>query len=186
MNCLNCNIPIKGVFLSYHLIQIIILISSFILSNDSDDNINLTSFTFNIISTVLQIILCKDILIGISFVVEFFLGLICLINFQNVNLFHKIINILNLIPCLSIWLFISGVYIYFAMLKTQEAKKIYNQNKNKIKFKILEKEYQCSICFDNINKNGYTICNNSHYFHKECISKWVEYKYDAKCPYCRE
>lgn len=44
---------------------------------------------------------------------------------------------------------------------------------------------ECSICLDDIPENYHVTqlpCN--HYFHKECITKWLETQ--AACPICRE
>ena len=40
----------------------------------------------------------------------------------------------------------------------------------------------CSICMDDCEHQ--TICN--HYFHKECLSKWLMKSKDHTCPNCRK
>jgi len=47
---------------------------------------------------------------------------------------------------------------------------------------------ECSICFENLEKNKYVIILNcNHIFHKKCITKWFSYtkkKQYNKCPIC--
>jgi hypothetical protein len=41
----------------------------------------------------------------------------------------------------------------------------------------------CPICYNDIKKDGLTISNCFHKFHRNCIYKWIKYK--ENCPICR-
>lgn len=43
--------------------------------------------------------------------------------------------------------------------------------------------HECSICFEKINKNDIEKTSCSHYYHSECIEKWLDKK--GTCPLCR-
>ena len=48
------------------------------------------------------------------------------------------------------------------------------------------KEYSCSICLDNIDKNNFCIINCGHYFCKNCLRKYIsQTKKCYECPICR-
>jgi E3 ubiquitin-protein ligase ATL41 len=46
----------------------------------------------------------------------------------------------------------------------------------------MNEEAVCSICLDNIGR-GISLPTCKHFFHKECITKWMEQA--STCPYCR-
>ena len=49
----------------------------------------------------------------------------------------------------------------------------------------LEDHKDCHIFLEKINnKIGYYICDNKHYFHQDCIEKWIIR--NKSCPICRQ
>lgn len=49
-----------------------------------------------------------------------------------------------------------------------------------------KKDYSCSICLDNIEKNNFSIINCGHYFCKDCLRKYINLKKKFyECPNCR-
>jgi len=60
------------------------------------------------------------------------------------------------------------------------------------KFKDLMKKYnhlyECPICIEQLNRDDLQFINCGHFFHKECIKKWVNSETDNhnKCPNCRK
>ena len=58
-----------------------------------------------------------------------------------------------------------------------------NKSTDSIQVVFKEELQFCSICLDNIDNNlKQTQCN--HYFHKECLNKWLNN--NNTCPNCRE
>lgn len=50
-----------------------------------------------------------------------------------------------------------------------------------------DKEYYCTVCLENINKENFCIINCGHYFCKDCLKKYINEKKDNhECPICRE
>jgi hypothetical protein len=50
-----------------------------------------------------------------------------------------------------------------------------------------DKEYYCTVCLENIDKNNFCIINCGHYFCKDCLKKYINEKKDVyECPICRE
>lgn len=48
-----------------------------------------------------------------------------------------------------------------------------------------DKEDDCPICMEKLNgKLGHLECN--HYFHEECLKKWLETSPNSNCPICRK
>ena len=45
----------------------------------------------------------------------------------------------------------------------------------------------CAICLENIKNVGYSICDNQHFYHQDCIKKWITNDHgNKKCPTCRQ
>ena len=63
----------------------------------------------------------------------------------------------------------------------------YLKNKKIKKRKIKEDELilsECSICLENYNKGDkISILSCGHYYHSECLNRWIEKK--EECPLCR-
>ena len=114
---------------------------------------------------------------------EFFLGLMSCCNWQNLNTIQKIYSIISLVPTVSIWIFISSIYIYFNYQKYQLNKEI---NRTVIIKKLkMESTSDCPICLDKIDLEGFYICSNKHVYHQDCINKWIN-SFNKSCPNCRE
>lgn len=124
----------------------------------------------------------------ICLVCEFFLGLINVGFWNSMFLNQKIYTVISLLPTILIWLIAGGIYIFYHAHRMYWLRKR-NQSPNKkiiVRKKKLLKEKVCSICFENVI-DGYHICDNNHYFHSDCIYKWIELKGNqVKCPYCRQ
>ena len=46
-------------------------------------------------------------------------------------------------------------------------------------------EEDCPICMEKLDgKLGHLECN--HYFHEECLKKWIETSPNSNCPICRK
>ena len=59
-----------------------------------------------------------------------------------------------------------------------------NYKKSKIKSIKITELNLCSICLEDNTNEAYFICNNKHYFHKDCLSEWTKNK--NNCPLCRQ
>lgn len=57
--------------------------------------------------------------------------------------------------------------------------------KPKISIEYLDIEEDCPICMEKLNgKLGHLSCN--HYFHEECLKKWIDTSPNNDCPICRK
>jgi len=154
-----------------------------------------TLLIVNILSVIITLINYNTLYDAFFLVIEFFIGLLMLGNWNSVSLIEKIIIVYNMIPVLSIWLIV-GIGCLIHGYNSRAYQRAYDRNhssasyskKNSTKINLIEldKEYQCSICYQMINNFGFSICENEHLFHQDCIKEWIKVSITANCPYCRQ
>lgn len=155
-------------------------------NNCSSFDNNCSSFNFgeiiHILHAALIIINNASFYSCICIVTEFFLGIISCCNWTNMNHIQKAYSIFSIIPTLSIWILISCIYLFFIF----ERYKVYQKINKKVIIKSMDlnKNYDCSICLSKIDNKGFYTCSNKHYFHQDCLQKWINL--NKTCPYCRE
>ena len=153
----------------------------------TDKSFGIISY-INLIHNLIMLYFQNSMYDCICFLIEFFIGLITLTASPSLTFNQKILSWISMIPTLLIWLTMGIIFTLYHMQGYYYYQKGYSSSKKKkINSIELDTETQCSICLDSIQKKGYTICNNKHYFHQECIQKWIDIKeYNLSCPYCRQ
>ncbi|VVU95362.1 hypothetical protein CPAV1605_1113 [seawater metagenome] len=96
---------------------------------------------------------------------------------------------ISLIPVVLIWtcaIFLTITYSGVRNLEASNSSNKYNPDLAKIKSQKIDQS-TCPICFEDCVEIGYHVCQNNHFFHKECIQKWFNTNQFAnKCPVCRQ
>ncbi|XP_044463263.1 brassinosteroid-responsive RING protein 1-like [Mangifera indica] len=56
-----------------------------------------------------------------------------------------------------------------------------------VQWRVPEVSEMCAVCLSHIDENDLVreLRNCCHYFHKDCIDKWVDYNGQKTCPLCR-
>ena len=84
--------------------------------------------------------------------------------------------------------YILSSFTYYSNIikkKNRKRRRIYNFDPLfKKKGKKDDEIRNCIICYDNIEFKKLVILRCDHYYHKECIKKWL--KIHMVCPICRE
>ena len=118
-------------------------------------------------------------------------------NIQNFTLDENIHNLNDLM-----YLILSRIVNNLSEENLSELEGLINQNNNSINSHLSEEELNnikeekynkdlfetkmCSICYkDYITDENLKILNCNHYFHSDCISKWL-LSYNSKCPLCNK
>ena len=169
--------------INYFVILYSFLKITLILTDDVFDIISYINLGHNLIMLYFQ----NSMYDCICFLIEFFIGLTALTAAKTLTINQKILSWISILPTLSIWLIMGVIFTFYHMHGYYYYTKGYSGSKKIINCIELDKKTQCSICLENIQKKGYHICNNKHYFHQDCIQKWIDTKkYNLSCPYCRQ
>jgi hypothetical protein len=174
---MNIKFNINYFLILYSSVKIILLLT--------DENFSLFSY-INVLHICLMIYYQSTIYDCICFVIEFFIGLISLISIDKMSINQRYISLISILPAICMWSLIGIIYTYYQIHGFYYNNSHSDKNIN-IENVVLTKLEHCSICLNNISLEGFTICNNKHYFHKNCIQKWIDIKdHNCKCPYCRQ
>lgn len=112
-------------------------------------------------------------------------------NSNNNYLLFNLLSYSCIFPVVLIWLMASILMLTYHARHSDYNYRSHQLNKIKNNVSIVEKEINCiitcAICLENIKNIGYTICDNQHFYHQDCIKKWTTNDYgNRKCPTCRQ
>lgn len=159
------------------IIKLPLLITNFIIN---------PKFNSFLISQIINFFICTNASIPIVeasiLMLDFFSGFIAITHGNNTNFLETFTIWFVMIPVITIWILLFCLYISYLIDIKINHKKV---SENIIIKKDNVNSLDCPICYEVINKNGYYLCNNKHYFHKSCLEKWITVGKNT-CPICRQ
>ncbi|EWS73446.1 C3HC4 type (RING finger) zinc finger protein (macronuclear) [Tetrahymena thermophila SB210] len=114
--------------------------------------------------------------------------------YQETALWSFIITCSLLIVIFDIFMFIKsssfGISLQILLTNFFESIKVEIQNQLQQLQQEQQEQQECSICFENYQptKEQAFFCKNKHYFHTDCITKWMnsgDVSATKQCPVCR-